>query len=186
MSAYQTQNQCVNKWNNSVFIPSIDFNITKNQIKEIMEEHFGKISRIDFVSFNSDNGSGRRAFIHFSEWFKNPYANGVRGNIEINGFHDMLLPLPSNNKYKVRLLVNKNPVPETEQTIQQVASNMDFMAEKIRIQEEEIQGLKQLCHNLIFHTQQMELRMNAILERNDTFLKEYPEDMGEMNVSELY
>jgi hypothetical protein len=193
MSAYQTQNynQCANKWNNSVFIPSIDFNITKNQIKEIMEEHFGRISRIDFVSFNSDNGSGRRAFIHFSEWFKNPYANGVRGNIEINGFHDMLLSLPNNNKYKVRLLVNKNPVPETEQTIQQVASNMDFMAEKIRIQEEEIQGLKQLCHNLIFHTQQMELRMNAILARNDAFLREYPsvvEDdiMGEMNVSELY
>ena len=194
MSAYQMQqkkqnqqNQNANQWNNSIFIPAIDFNITKNQIKDIMEKHFGKVARIDFVSFNSDNGSGRRAFIHFVEWFKNPYANTVRSNIETHGFYDMLLP--SLNGYKVRLLVNKNPVPETEQTIQQVASNMDFMAEKIRVQEEEIQGLKQLCHNLIFQTQQMEMRMNAILERNEAFLKEYPpvEDdiMGEMQLHEL-
>jgi hypothetical protein len=171
MASHQIQHA---KWNNSIFIPAIDFNITKNQIKEIMEKDLGRISRIDFVSFNSENGCGRRAFIHFSEWFKNPYANGVRGNIEINGFHDMLFFLP--NKYTVRLLVNKNPVPETEQTIQQVASNMDFMAEKIRLQEEEIQGLKQLCHNLIFHTQQLELRMNTILERNEAFLNVVDDD----------
>jgi hypothetical protein len=57
------------KWNNSIFIPMIDFSITKNQIKQIMEEYFGKVSRIDFVSFNSDNGSGRRAFIHFTQCF---------------------------------------------------------------------------------------------------------------------
>jgi hypothetical protein len=50
-------------------------------------------------------------------------------------------------------MVNKNPVPETEVTIQQVASNMDFMAEKIRLQEEEIIGLKQLIENMYYMMQ---------------------------------
>ena len=130
MSAFQQQQQSANKWNNSIFIPMIDFSVTKNQIKQIMEEYFGKVSRIDFVSFNSDNGCGRRAFIHFASWYKNDYAKCVRYNIETNGHYDMLLPVygaTSINgmaaKYTVRLLINKNPVPETEQTIQQVASN---------------------------------------------------------------
>ena len=189
MSAFQQQ-QPSSLWNNSLFIPMIDFSVTKNQIKQIMEEYFGKVSRIDFVSFNSDNGSGRRAFIHFASWYKNDYAKCVRYNIETNGHYDMLLPVygatPINGmaaKYTVRLLINKNPVPETEQTIQQVASNMDFMAEKIRIQEEEIQGLKQICENLIFYTKQLQLRMNSTLMEP---MMEIDDDiMGEMQLSEL-
>ena len=147
MSASQQQQ----KWTNSLFIPKIDFSITKNQLKEYMEKYVGKVSRIDFVSFNSDNGSGRRAFIHFTQWYNNDFAKTIRYYIEMDGFYDLLLgqlmdgaPATNNNnsKYIVRLLINKNPVPETEQTIQQVASNIDFMSEKIRLQEEEIQGLK--------------------------------------------
>jgi hypothetical protein len=167
------------KWNNSIFIPVIDFSLTKNQIKEIMEKNFGKVSRIDFASFNSDNGSGRRVFIHFAQWYNTDYAKNVRKSIETNGFYDMAIPLCKNSKYTTRLLINKNPVPETEQTIQQVASNVDFMAEKIRVQEEEIEGLKQYCENLLFHFKSMELKMNSLLqtEKDDT--------MGKMDISEL-
>jgi len=189
MSAQQNQTQSL-KWNNSIFIPMIDFNITKNQIKEIMEEHFGKISRIDFVSFNSNNGCGRRAFIHFAQWDSNNYSDFVRYSIETNGFYDMLIPpMNGNLKYNVRLLVNKNPVPETDQTIQQVASNMDFMAEKIRVQEEEIKGLKQTCDNLVFYMNQLQLRMNEMLYQKSIvpIVPSIIEDdtMGEMQVSEL-
>jgi len=183
------------KWNNSIFIPMIDFNITKNQMKDIMEEHLGKVSRIDFVSFNSENGCGRRAFVHFGKWENNDYAKCVRYHIEHNGFYDMLIPAMNGTpKYNVRLLINKNPVPETEQTIQQVASNMDFMAEKIRIQEEEIQALKQTCENLIFYTSQMQLRMNQFFSNNNMNMNinnnrpvVVVEDdiMGEMQLSEL-
>lgn len=195
MSSFQQQQQVPAKWTNSLFIPMIDFSVTKNQIKQIMEEYFGKVSRIDFVSFNSDNGCGRRAFIHFASWYKNDYAKVVRYNIETNGHYDMLLPINGASsinggaaKYSVRLLINKNPVPETEQTIQQVASNMDFMAEKIRIQEEEIQGLKQTCENLIFYTSQLQLRINRMLQEQEKILgaAAVEEDtMGEMQLSEL-
>lgn len=195
MSSFHQQQQAPAKWTNSIFIPMIDFSVTKNQIKQIMEEYFGKVSRIDFVSFNSDNGCGRRAFIHFVSWYKNDYAKVVRYNIETNGHYDMLLPINGASainggaaKYSVRLLINKNPVPETEQTIQQVASNMDFMAEKIRLQEEEIQGLKQTCENLIFYTSQIQLRINRMLQEQEKILgaAAVEEDtMGEMQLSEL-
>ena len=197
MSAQQQQQQQQQSqfiWNNSIFIPKIDFSVTKNDIKKIMEEYFGKVARIDFVSFNSDNGSGRRAFIHFSEWYINDYSKFVRFTIETKGHYDMLLPInganPNNSssvaKYTVRLLVNKNPVPETEQTIQQVASNMDFMGEKIRIQEEQIEGLKQTCENLVFYTKQLELRLNAMMLQQQLPLNIILEDqMGEMQLSEL-
>jgi len=171
------------KWNNSIFIPVIDFSLTKNQIKEIMEKNFGKVSRIDFASFNSDNGSGRRVFIHFAQWYNTDYAKKVRKSIETNGFYDMAIPLCKNSKYTTRLLINKNPVPETEQTIQQVASNVDFMAEKIRIQEEEIEGLKQYCENLLFHFKSMELKMNSLLQKEKDEVID--DTMGEMDILEL-
>jgi hypothetical protein len=193
MSSQQQQTQSM--WTNSLFIPKIDFSVTKNDIKQIMEEYFGKVTRIDFVSFNSENGSGRRAFIHFSEWYTNDYSKFVKFSIDTKGYYDMLLPInganPNNNssvaKYTVRLLINKNPVPETEQTIQQVASNVDFMAEKIRIQEEQIEGLRQTCENLVFYTKQLELRLNAtmMLQPLPNIILSEEDQMGEMELSEL-
>ena len=169
------------KWNNSIFIPKMDFNVTKNQLKDHMEKNVGKVSRIDFVSFNSENGSGRRAFIHFVQWYNNDYAKSIRYNIETNGHFDMVMNGVA--RCTLRLLINKNPVPETEQTIQQVASNVDFMAEKIRIQEEEIQALKQTCENLIFYTSQLQLRMNAFLTQVPHQI--IPLEDREMDISEL-
>jgi hypothetical protein len=170
-------------WTNSIFIPKIDFSVTKNQLKDIMEHSVGKVSRIDFAAFNSEHGSGRRVFIHFAQWYNNDYAKTVRYNIEKTGHFDMKLPI---NGETVRLLINKNPVPETEQTIQQVASNVDFMAEKIRLQEEEILGLKQTCENLIFYTKQMQLRMNTfLLAHHKPYVVEEEDTMGEMTLSEL-
>jgi hypothetical protein len=145
-----------NVWTNSLFIPAVDFNTTKNGLKDHFETLLdSKVSRIDFVSFNSDKGTGRRAFIHFSYWnTSNKYARDIRHKIETIGHYDLSLP---NTRIHMRLMVNKNPVPETEVTMPQVASNMDFMAEKIRLQEEEIQrlkgemeGMKQFMENMYY------------------------------------
>jgi hypothetical protein len=141
--------------NLSLFIPAIDFKITKNMLKEAMENTIGKVSRVDFVSFNSDKGTGRRAFIHFSEWYDNHYPAHIQLSIMDTGFCDVVF-----YNTVMRLMVNKNPVPETEQTLPQVAANIDFMAEKIRIQEQkiedqqnEINGLKQLFENMYHELQ---------------------------------
>lgn len=143
-----------NVWTNSLFIPAVDFNITKNSLKDYLESLTdSKVSRVDFVSFNNDKGTGRRAFVHFSHWNgSNKYAKDIRNKIETLGHYDISIP---NSRVHLKLLVNKNPVPETEVTIQQVASNMDFMAEKIRLQEEliikqqeEIAAMKQWMENM--------------------------------------
>lgn len=151
-----------NVWTNSLFIPAIDFTITKNRLKDYFESLLdSKVSRVDFVSFNSDKGTGRRAFIHFSNWnTSNKFATEIRAKIQSSGYYDIDAPFnisaPNAHIY-YRLMINKNPVPETEITIPQVASNMDFMAEKIRIQEEEIQrlkgemeGMKQFMENMYY------------------------------------
>jgi hypothetical protein len=159
-----TNASVANAWTNSLFIPAIDFSITKNELKDYLESLTdSKVSRIDFVSFNNDKGTGRRAFVHFSYWnSSNKFATDIRAKIiKTNGYYE--IPLPNSRIY-IRLMINKNPVPETDVTIQQVASNMDFMAEKIRIQEEELQrqkeeilGLKQHIENMYFMVQQMQM-----------------------------
>jgi len=143
-----------NVWTNSLFIPAIDFNVTKNGLKDYFETLLdSKVSRIDFVSFNSDKGTGRRAFVHFSQWSNgNKYARDIRHKIETIGHYDISLP---NTRIHMRLMVNKNPVPETEVTMPQIASNMDFMAEKIRLQEEEIQRLKGEMEGMKQHFENM-------------------------------
>jgi hypothetical protein len=150
-------------WTNSLFIPAIDMAVTKNDLKKVFEDAFEvTVKRVDFAAFNSDNGSGRRAFVHFENWeYANMYANTVIKRILEDGYYIMYNPKYGNGVNPtlkhLRLLINKNPVPETEQTIQQVASNVDFMAEKIRLQEEtiqkqqeEIDALKQQMEN-IYH-----------------------------------
>jgi len=134
MSSTQVKKSVNNQpvWNNSLFIPAVHFDITKNQMKEEMEKNIGKVHRIDFVGFNSENGAGRRAFVHFSNTYQNNYVKGLRNDLETKGYADVHY----GKKMMWRLMPNKNPVPETDQTIQQVASNIDFISEKIKIHED--------------------------------------------------
>jgi hypothetical protein len=118
-------------WNNSVFIPAVHFDITKNQMKDMLESNIGKVHRVDFVGFNSENGAGRRAFIHFDKMHETAFVKTVVDAIVSKGYFDMNY----GPKMNWRMMPNKNPVPETEQTIQQVASNIDFISEKFKVLE---------------------------------------------------
>ena len=60
----------------SLYIPSINHNITYEDIKSIfIVKKIGVISRIDFV-FN--NKGIRQAFVHFSLWFLNDYTKDLQ------------------------------------------------------------------------------------------------------------
>lgn len=123
----------VNQWNNSIFIPAIPFAVTKNQLKDAMESNIGTVHRIDFATFNSDNGSGRRAFVHFDHTYQTDFTKVLRQEIAQKNHFDVYYPM---YKMNLRIMMNKNPVPETDKTIHQVASEIDFMGEKHRIYEE--------------------------------------------------
>ena len=97
----------VQSWTNSLFVPRIDFSITKMQVKQYFEETYpiGTVSRVDFVSFNNEKGVGRRAFIHFSkftdELLKETLLNEGKYDVCLDG-------------HNIRLVVNEKPVPETK------------------------------------------------------------------------
>jgi hypothetical protein len=128
-----TKVQDVTPWNNSIFIPAIPFAVTKNQLKDAMESNLGPVHRIDFATFNSDNGSGRRAFVHFDHTYQTDFTKVMRQEIAQKGHFDVYYPMLRTN---LRIMMNKNPVPETDKTIHQVASEIDFIGEKIRLHEE--------------------------------------------------
>ena len=121
------------EWAMSFFIPRIDFNISKTQVRNYFEEtrKLGKVGRVDFVSFNSDAGVGRRAFIHFDEYTNLEHGNAILQIISLNGFEEDRI-----GDCNVRILKNKNPVPRTQLNFDQVASNIEFIAEDVKRHEE--------------------------------------------------
>jgi RNA recognition motif-containing protein len=85
MNSTRNNQNCVTpeKWmndkNGSLFIKYIPNDITKTILRDIFG-FLGKIARIDIVNI-SENGSGRRAFIHFHEWNNEPYSKLLRKSI---------------------------------------------------------------------------------------------------------
>jgi hypothetical protein len=154
------------KWNNSIFIPAIPFAVTKNQLKEAMESNIGTVHRIDFATFNSDNGSGRRAFVHFDHTYQTDFVKTLRQEIVQKGHFDVYYPMLRSN---FRIMMNKNPVPETDKTIHQVASDIDFMGEKIRLHEETfLRENEQICD--------LQKEIHLLQEENKS-MKQFMENM---------
>ena len=88
----------------SLYIPRIDFKFTKNELKSSFEEMTNvTVTRVDFVSFNSEKGVGRSAYIHFNKWsleLENMYAM-----IQSDGY--ILTIISSQNvSEQIRLLIN--------------------------------------------------------------------------------
>ena len=156
----------VTPWNNSIFIPAIPFAVTKNQLKDAMESNLGTVHRIDFATFNSDNGSGRRAFVHFDHTYQTDFTKVMRQEIAQKGHFDVSYPMLRTN---LRIMMNKNPVPETDKTIHQVASEIDFMGEKHRIYEETFLKHNELILDL--------LKKNEALEEENKSMKQFMENM---------
>ena len=131
----------VQSWTNSLFVPRIDFSITKMQVKQYFEETYpiGTVSRVDFVSFNNDKGVGRRAFIHFSkftdELLKETLLNEGKYDVCLDG-------------HNIRLVVNEKPVPETKLNLNQVAHNTEFIGDEVKNQQKKIDELENKVETL--------------------------------------
>ena len=121
-------------WTNSLFIPRIEFAITKNALKHYfeIERPTGTVSRVDFVSFNSEQGVGRRAFVHFDTFTDQALKEKLlsEGKVETN-MHGC----------NVRLVINEHPVPETKLNLNQVAHNTEFISDQVKTQQATIEAL---------------------------------------------
>ena len=160
-------------WNNSIFIPAIPFAVTKNQLKEAMESNLGTVHRIDFATFNSDNGTGRRAFVHFDHTYQTDFTKVLRQEIAQKGHFDVYYPM---YKMNLRIMMNKNPVPETDKTIHQVASEIDFIGEKIRLHEETFLLMQDRMNEMYEDNKAMKEKNQALEEENKA-MKQYMENM---------
>ena len=135
MAFYDNSTPTPNTWTNSFFIPQIAFGLSKTQVKNHFESNkIGLVSRVDFVSFNNDKGTGRRAFVHFDEY----YDQGILSHIEHNGYCDTNI-----QGHSVRLMRNTNPVPPTRLNIDQIASNTEFIGDEVRVLSEKTEELQQ-------------------------------------------
>ena len=169
----------VPQWNNSIFIPAIPFAVTKNQLKDAMESNIGTVHRIDFATFNSDNGSGRRAFVHFDHTYQTDFTKVLRQEIAQKGHYDVYYPM---YKMNLRIMMNKNPVPETDKTIHQVASDIDFMGEKIRLHEETFVLLQDRLNEIDAKNKALDSLSESLLrlDEENKAMKQYMENMFHM------
>lgn len=118
----------------SLFIPRISLDVTKQQLKTYFQK-YGMVCRVDFVSFNSDNGVGRRAYIHY-QWYN--FDSDLEKSLNDKGHFDVF----ENTLGNIRILKNKNPIPQTTLNIDQIAYNTIFIGDQVQNQEKQIQVLE--------------------------------------------
>ena len=154
-------------WNNSIYIPTIYQSIRKEDLWDYLEKNFGKISRIDFVNLNENC---RRAFVHFSEWYMNKGMGKIaRNKIETDGICDFIMPIPNKHRkwFKGKMLINKNPLSDTQTQINYIKKDLYFSLERV--------------HDLELIVEVLEKKMTSL----ETLSKKDEPDQGPMHISEL-
>jgi hypothetical protein len=124
MNSTRNNQNCVTpeKWmndkNGSLFIKYIPNDITKTILRDIFG-FLGKIARIDIVNI-SENGSGRRAFIHFHEWNNEPSSKLLRKSICEN--YPTHVPYSDVNfsPFVFSITLNSRPIPTSELNVFQL------------------------------------------------------------------
>lgn len=140
----------------SFFIPSIDYSISKATLKEWFLT-YGEVCRIDLVSHNKPTGLVRRAYIQFSSY---TYENIIENDIKTKGYCDHLFS-KDNVTYTFRILINNNPIPQTELNLDQVASNTIFIGDQVQEMAQRIQFLENIIG-------QMDNTLRVLIHENAT------------------
>lgn len=112
-----TPDSWVNDKNGSLFIKYIPNNVTKTNLRD-MFNFLGNISRIDVVNI-SENGSGRRAFIHFSEWKNTNESFLLRSNIA-DCYPTHFQYWNEEFSFEFSITLNCRPIPTTELNLYQI------------------------------------------------------------------
>ena len=189
MNSTRNNNQnCVTpeKWmndkNGSLFIKYIPNDITKTTLRNIFN-FVGKIARIDIVNI-SENGSGRRAFIHFHEWNnEEPFSLNLRKSICENyptHIHHVDIKF---SPFVFSITLNSRPIPTSELNVFQLQDwnqrlNDEFCDYK-KESEAKIEYLTQQNQQLftMFHQMNQEMmfmKSTMMMESNNLNFYESP------------
>ena len=126
----------------SIYIPNIDHNVTKTQLRNVIEQVYsmGQVDRIDFVAHGSTSAR-RMGFIHMKEWSP-MFCQNSSPCFEFRSMMESNMPVivrwvntdsitAETNLYEVELLVNQRPAPKTELNIDQIADSTSLLNEKL-------------------------------------------------------
>jgi hypothetical protein len=171
----------------SICISTIFKSIPKMDIQECMEKHLGKVSRIDFLDLNKDN---RRVFVHFSEWYSNKgkgCSDIVLHQLETNGFCHFYIPNKKNKKnpdFYAKLLINKNPLSNTDYKLQKLHTNIGELVATVREQDHKIDVLESKV--LLLENSFISNSLSKLYSSYDMDMDMDMDDvMGHMNINEL-
>ena len=122
MSRNANANVNTDRWmsdnNGSIFIKNIPNHMDKTQLRS-MFDFLGKVSRVDVVNIG-EGGSGRRAFIHYSEWNDTDESWDFR--IDIADSYPVHFQMPSEiHQYTFSVTLNSRPIPQAELNPQQLS-----------------------------------------------------------------
>jgi len=128
----------------SIFIPSVPPEMTRQYLIDTVEKklNLGKVSRIDFAA--TKYGSNKMAFIHMALFHDTLFTFKVRTHMEEYGFWQ----LPKKYQWthtgiKLRFVINRNPVPKIDFTIETLADMVARQSYIIEKQSADIQKLEQ-------------------------------------------
>ena len=115
--------------NGSIFIKYIPNNITKTDLRAIFS-YVGNISRIDIVNI-AENGSGRRAFLHFTSWNdENPTSVEFRSTVA-NMYPTHIDFWSPEYEFMFSLTLNSRPIPTAELNVFQMQDWMQRLNDEI-------------------------------------------------------
>ena len=107
----------INDKNGSLFIKYIPNYMDKTCLRSVFQ-FLGQIARIDIVNI-SENGTGRRAFIHFHEWNDNEESFTLRQDIASSYPIHFIYPNEFYN-FIFSITMNTRPIPTTEMNLYQI------------------------------------------------------------------
>ena len=178
----------------SVFIPTI----SKAHTEEIIANYFalnsvGKVERVDFVEFQSDEEDRacdakrfHQAFVHYSPQQKPREIMESIMQKGSDGFYpcEKLINICSfkeQNQYWI-LLKNKNPVPKTVLNVNQLAHNHKLMEERYVQMEEREALMVEKMEKMFQKMEKMEERSAQMEEREFQMLQKMTKMEDEMKM----
>ena len=130
-------------------------------LKDYMENtmRLGKISRVDFVDRELDNGNrGKALFVHFEHWYDNEYTKNFRNMLDTAGHYRFKGDYRDNVFCKVYALnedgdkvpgyivfkINHKPIPEVENevNVHQLSAANVFLTEELEKKTKEVEELQ--------------------------------------------
>jgi hypothetical protein len=155
-----TPESWLNTKNGSLFIKYIPNHIDKTSLRSIFN-FLGQIARIDIVNI-SENGTGRRAFIHFHEWNDTEESLFIRKNIVSSYPVHFMYPNEFYN-FQFSITMNTRPIPTTELNLYQI---QDWN--------------QRLNDEFCDYKKRTEIKMNSLLQQNNLLFNIVNELRSEM------